>query len=281
MDTDDRTNLLGRFIGQVNLPFWSTPEEETKNAENQADYKGADQYKLYWNVNVLDILQDYDGEDVKSINTSFGIGKDWYPMADAPNCIRHKDDPGDAAVESGEARPILFRASSGLGQFLGLITGKNRTWETDDGPAVVMDDGGPLDVNLLPLGKFFRENEIYDSRDADIWKGLIFEFRGLGMKYGDRKPRMRPFPVRWLPSFDGATDLSKLSQRSTGASGASDYDWTQHGATPATATTLNQLAGRSTSHAQFAKDAALLPAVKDNDDLMAAVMDESNGNWGS
>jgi hypothetical protein len=277
MDTDDSAPLLGHFIGQTNLSFWSTPDEESKG---KADYENSDQYKLYWNVNVLDILQDYSGEDVKSVNLSFGIGKDWMPLAADPNQIRHKDDPGDEAVEAGDAKPILFRTTSGLGTLLALISGKLKTWETDE-PAVVMDEGGPLDVNMRQLGRHFNDNEIYDSRDCTIWEGLIFEYRGIGLKYGQRKPRMSPKPVRWLPEFSGATDLSKLSEaRDTGAA-PDTQTWVEAGADDATAATLEALAQRSKSHAAFAKNAALLPAVKDNETLMAAVMDETNGNWGA
>lgn len=283
MDTTEGPGFLGAFIGQVNLPFWSTPEEEGRNNPNgPPDYKDADKFKLYWNVQVLDITQEWDGEDVKSVNKSFGIGKQpWAPMASAPNNIRHEDDPGDAAVEAGEAKPILFNEKSGLGMLLALISGKFDEWHTDDADAEIMDGLGPVRYDLTSLGKYFRDNEIYDSRDADIWKGLIFEFRGLGLKYGTNKVRMTPLPVRWLPEFSGAADLSKLSGARDGGSAPDTAVWESAGADAATAATLASLVTRSPNHAAFAKNAALLPAVKDNETLMAAVMDETNGNWGA
>lgn len=274
-DTDDSQGLLGHFIGKVGPSFWSSTLAESKGEQS---WQGADKTKLFWNVGVEDVLQDgYEGVVPPAVTVNMGIGNGWW--ADETGLIvRHEDDPGDEAVEAGTAKPKLFKSSSLYGMFLDLVAGKAQAYRTEMGAAVVLDGGPDVEYGLNKLAAYMREHRFQDTRDATIWNDLLFEFRGLGLKYRNQEgdPRMKPYPVRFL----GVGEVTE-SIKAPAASNTEDDAkvWVDFGASASTAATLVQLSRAATSHAEFARNALMLAEVKDDEKLSEAVADENNGRW--
>lgn len=289
LDPDESQDLLGHFIGRVEGSFWSTPYVEAAN-DNKPDWEGADVPRLYWHVRVLDVLQpDYDGNIPETVTLTWTIGKGWW-VSENGEQVRHKEDASDEEIENGSAKPHTFKVNTGLGRWLNLIKGGVGRYETEMGPAVLLDGSGDVDYGLYPdVRDYLVANDLVDSRDAGIWRGMVFEFRGLGLKYGsfgkDRDvpttPRMRPYPVKYLGVGDGVG--AGVTQTPNSIAGALDIPardvqtWRNIGASEDTATVLAKLAVAASSHTEFQRNALLVPSVKEDDSLSNAVMDE--GVW--
>lgn len=288
-ETNDSEGDLGDFIGLVTNSIWSNPDIESKG---KADFENSDRYQLYWFVKVLDILQeDYD-DDTEDTVVTMSIGKDWGPEGDGDE-IRHKDDPGDEAVEAGKAKPILFsgapRRGSVYGKFLTLTRGANDNYYTSEGEAEVLDGGEEVDFDLVGVRNYFRKLGITDPRKASIWNNNVFRFRGLGLKYNrDQKPRLKALPVAWLGTLedyeaktgivvgtgtDGNVKVGGTAEaENVAATLPSDTE-------PATVETLTQLVNSSSSHTEFMKNALKLPEVRGNQPITDAIMNEGEGPW--
>lgn len=275
LDTDDSTGLLGHFIGTVQTSFWSTPMAETDGKET-ADW--AQDTRLYWEVSIDDALQeDYGGTIPESLTLSFTCGKGWF-ADESGREIRHEDDASDAEIEAGTAKPKMIRGDSVYGKLIALCIGKINTWTQMN----VMDSGPELEVDLVDVGKFLSEHRTPDPRDAKIWEGIQFEFRGLGRPWTNKKgetveARMKALPVRML----GAKDVANKSEETTIADSesATVVRWRDAGADDATVATLAALANAASSHTEFMKNAALLPAVKSNEALLKVIEASTDGPW--
>lgn len=289
-ETNDSDGELGDFIGLVEDSIWSNAEIESKG---KADYDGADRYQLYWNVTPLQILQDDFDDDVDSATVTMGIGKDWYPEGDGDD-IRHKDDPGDALVDARKAKPILFNGSlrkgSVYGKYLALTRGAVDCYENDRGEAEVLDGGDEVEYDLTPVRRKFKSQGVIDPRKASIWKGHVFRFRGLGLKYrDDQKPRLKALPVAYLGTLEeweknsGNTVVRNESgavDRVGGTAEAIDVAKTLHPDTdPTIVETITDLVNNASSHTEFVKTALKLPEVKDDAVLTTVLMDEIHGPW--
>lgn len=287
LDPDDSSGLLGHFTGTVVGSVWSTPRAESNG---KAKGPNADKLKEFWTVRVDEILQDdYDGADVPQVTVNWGVGTGWDVVGDDDFNIRHEDDPGDEAVESEKAKPIRIKGNSGLGKFLGLITGSRPNYNTEMGAPKVMD-GGDEDVeyDLTGCAEYLRANDLTDSRDSRIWLGTQFEFRGLGQKWRnmDGEPWMTPLPTRFLGVdkdvaggvIDG--DYSPEPAVTLSAVDAADVAPLLPSDTPpATVEAVTALVNTSKTFNRFMKDALLLDDVAAGTPVGDAVMDETNGPW--
>lgn len=285
LDPDESTGLLGDFNGTIVNTVWSTPRAET---HGKAKGDNADKLKLYWTVRVDEILQDdYDGPDVETVTLSWGVGNGWAVEQDDIN-IRHEDDADDVDDAGSVSKPMRIKGNSGLGQFLGLITGSRKVYSTQYGQPKVMDGGeDPPTYDLTGCADYLRENGISDSRDRTIWLGTQYHFRGLGMKYNeDREPWMNPLPVEFLgvdkEVASGVIDPDYSPEPSQAASAIpveSVATLLPTDAEPATVEAVTSLVNASKSFNKFMKDALLLDGVEPGTELGDAVMDENNGPW--
>lgn len=273
LDTDDSSGLLGHFIGTVNTSWWSSPMAET-NGKETADW--AQDTRLYWDVSVDDALQEeYGGTVPESITLTFTCGKGWFADEKGRE-VRHEDDPSDEEVEAGTAKAKMFRGDSLYGKFINLCIGKTEIWSQMD----VMDGGPDLEVDLVDVGKFLREHRTPDPRDAKVWEGIQFEFRGMGREWTNRagekvEARMKALPVRMVDSKDITTNETPAAAEVPRL----DSAWVDAGADVSTVTTLNALANAASSHNEFLKNAALLPAVSSNEGLLKVLEATTDGPW--
>lgn len=254
-ETDDSTGLLAHFVGTVQKSVWTT------DSQRQDPNKPF----LSWLLSVDDILQEnFEGTVPEGVTTNISIGNGWTEDEEG-NTVEHKDGV------------TAFKSSSVYGKIIGLVAGKQDTY----GSNVVVKDGGPeIEVDLSGVAKYMQANGFDDPRVANIWEGLQFEFRGIGFRYRDTKSDDDVFgnvlPVRLVGEnaevkSGGTVTATKSEPVVRDTVGV----WTSNGADEETANTLNDLANASPTHATFRKQALVLPAVKDNADLKAAVMDAS------
>ena len=287
-ETNDSDGDLGHFVGLVDNSIWSNPDIESKG---KADFENSDRYQLYWYTKVLDILQEDFDDDTEDVTVTMSIGKDWLPEGDGDD-IRHKDDPGDDAVERGEAKPILFsgapRRGSVYGKYLTLTRGANDNYYTSEGEAEILDGGDEIEIDLVGIRNYFRKQGITDPRKASIWNGHVFLFRGLGLKYNrDQKPRLKALPVKWLGTLEDYEAQTGVSVKTEG--GVTKVGGTAEAENVATTLPtdtapevvemLTQVVNSSSSHTEFMKTALKLPEVRGNEDLTSAIMNEAEGPW--
>jgi hypothetical protein len=288
MDTDDSQQLLGWFEGTVLDSYWSTSRIES---QGKATFDGADTYKLFWHVRVDDVLQEYDKMVPPSMSVSMGMGEGWLQDPDNKNIVRHEDDPGDEAVEAGRAKPIRFKGSSLLGKFAGLCTGKYESYYTqtaidplvDD--LVVLDDGPELEYDLAGVrGNFTQRGVIADPRDASIWTGMRFLFRGVGFVYRQTRgtPGFRATPFVFLGYDPEASDSAPSSTESASSAGPvvepSDVALAlPEGTDEKLVGQLTDMVNSSKTHTAFMRLALKLPEVKGNEEVKAKVMDAEAG----
>lgn len=286
-DTDDRQTLLGWFNGTVLDSYWSTDRVETKG---KANYDGSDETKLFWLVQIDEVLQEYDKVVAPSLSLNMGLGKGWYPNEDGTR-VEHEDAAPDEEVEAGNAKPIVFKGGSMYGKFLGLVNGKYESYYTGTpvDPMVeepkVLDDGPEPMYQLWEARADLAKHGLGDPRDASIWRGTRWEFRGLGFMYRQTKvPGFKAVPVTYL----GYTDPSQLNQEGAGepVSGGRDVDPQEvsltlpAGTEPALVERLTKTLSASSSHTEFMKEALKLEEVKTNPEVKSAVMNAENGPWG-
>lgn len=272
LDTDDSSGLLGHFIGTVKTSWWSTPMAET-NGEQTAEW--AQETRLYWDVSVDDVLQEFGDTVPESLTLSFTCGKGW--LADvAGREVRHKDAASDEEVEAGTAKPKLFRSDSVYGRFVAMIIGKFSDW----GDQEILDDGGEIVVDLDAVSKFLTDHRTPDPRDAKVWEGIQWEFRGMGRSWTDRQGKEMPAHMKALPvRMLGANDVAETSSPDAPfIDNAADL-WGAAGADVPTLSTLTALRNAASSHTEFMKNAALLPAVKDNEALLKVIEENTDGPW--
>jgi hypothetical protein len=260
--TREAGGLLGHFIGRVKKSEWDT------NARFKGDGKNT---LLFWEVEVRDILQEsFDKVPPEEITVGIGIGSGWNADVDGYT-VEFQDDP---TVEE-------FVNNSLYGKIVNLVAG-----ETDTYPGANVMDGGPeLEVAFGGVGEYMAQHGHDDPRDARIWEGMIFEFRGVGFKYRNQdEMRMKPVPARFIGvgegdglDSDGPSEPAEAVQEATRTD--TTQAWVEAGASDDTAGTLAQLVRTSGSHSAFARNALVLDDVKSDDKLKAAVMDEANGPW--
>lgn len=259
---DESTGFLTHYIGTVRNSFWSNIAAESKG---KVSGDGADATQLFWEVEVIDILQeDFGGNPPETLTVNLGIGKKFWTDPENEDEVEHEDDVEGSA-------PKKFHASSALGKLLRGVAGK------DDylGDYEVMDGGGDVEPDYADLKAHFVKNS-YTGRNCHIWEGVTFEFRGLGFNYGnDRKPRAKAFPVS-VVSIDGSVDPISGRKAAKASTPTVVSPWEAAGADASLAATLNKLMKASDSHESFVKNALMLDAVSGSDDLTAAVNDPAN-----
>lgn len=283
--TDDSSGLLGHFVGKVLDSFWSNAAQES---QGKATGDWAETTQLYWNVELLDIMQeDFGGQPPETLFVQFGIGKKYWPDTENENFVEHEDDTEDNIIK--------FKGQSGIGKILSMVAGKGKDAL---GQFKVEDGGGDVQVDFSGLKEYFQAEKVGmgEVRDARIWQGLVFEFRGLAFPTRDNaNPRMKAIPVRFIGVDSEDNPLTteaiqeKMSQGKGGGHGrrggsgrqaAADKPPSQHwldaGADKSTAKQLDKLAHTAKDYAGFATNAVLLKAVKDSEGLLAAVNDEAN-----
>lgn len=257
-NVDDSTGLLAHFIGTVQSSIWTT--DATRSDPNKPF--------LAWQVSVDDVMQDnFQGTIPETISLNISIGNGWTEDEDGLT-VEHKD-----GVE-------MFKASSAYGKIIGIVAGKSDSFGSN---VVVKDGGGDLEIDLAGLAKYMGEQGFDDPRVSNIWNGLTFEFRGFGFRYRDTKSDDEVFqnvlPVRFVGVGEAAAEAkpAKATKAEKAASEVRDTVgiWTSNGADDDTAKTLNDLANSVESHTAFVKQALVIPAVQESDDLKAAVMDAS------
>lgn len=248
-DTDESSGLLTHFVGTVKESVWTTDaQKEDPNAPF-----------LQWNVTVDDVLQEsFQGTVPESLLVNITIGKGWVED-ETGETVEHKDN-----LE-------MFKASSAYGKIIGLVAGKSDSYGSN---AKAMDGDGDIKVDLTGVAKYMAANGYDDPRVSSIWNGLTFEFRGIGFVYRSTQgePYAQSLPVRLV---DGAAPTPKKAKAAPKATLDTVGVWTSNGADEATANTLNDLANSAKNHADFARQALVLPEVTASDDLKAAVLDES------
>jgi len=272
---DNSSGLLTHFVGRVNKGLWSTIFAESQG-QTTGDF--AQNTMLFWHVGVLDILQaNYEakGAPVESILTSFGIGNGWHQTPDDPNLVEHEDDTDDYKKK--------FHASSALMRFVYLVSGENSAYE---GTKVLDGDDENYSIDLSGVRQVHAQKGVKTLRDASIWDGMIFEFRGLGTPTRDRpNPRAKALPVRYVGYEESeVTDLSQYVQQTstTNSAGASTRglgtpeqhqvdQWISAGASGATVDILSRLHASSPSYEAFKGNAAMIGDVKDNEELLKAI----------
>lgn len=290
MDTDDSQQLLGWFAGTVLESIWSSSRVES---EGKYSGDGADTTKLYWHTRIDDVFQEYDKMVPPTMTISMGIGEKWHWDPENKHLVRHEDDPGDEAIEAGRGKPILFKGSSLYGKFLGLCTGKYDSYYTqtpidplvDD--LVVLDDGPPLEYDMTGVAANFRERGIEaDSRDASLWVGQRFLFRGTGFVYRQTKgtPPFRATPFAWLGYDPNASDSAVSSPENASTGGVTVVPAQvalalPEGTSDDVVATVTQLVNSASSHTQFMRNALKLDEIKGDADIKAKVMDADAGPW--
>lgn len=252
-DTDDSSGLLSHFIGTVNESVWTT------DSQRQDPNKPF----MSWQVTVDDILQEnFAGTAPETLTVNISIGNGWVEDETGAT-VEHKD-----GLES-------FKSQSAYGRIIGIVAGKADDYGAQ---AVVKDGDGEVDVDLADVAKYMNANGYDDPRVSAIWTGFQFEFRGIGFKFRDQSledvfANVLPVKVVNVPG-----DTPKAAKPKGGKAKAQRDTvgvWTSNGADDETASTLNDLANKAGNHAEFAREALVLPAVQGNDDLKAAVMDAS------
>lgn len=290
MDVDDSQQLLGWFEGTVIDPLWSNSRAQS---EGKYTGDGADTIKAYWHVSVDKVHQDYDKMAPPTTTVSFGIGEKWHVDPENPNVVRHEDDPGEAAIEAGDGKPILIKGSSVFGKVVGLSTGKYESYFTQTAvdpmvrDLVVLDDGPPVEYEMYGVADAMRARGITtDSRDISIWRGARFLFRGVGIPYRNTQgtPRFQVLPFAFL-GFDEDV-ASGAESSSAGLAGRpvsidpADVANLCAADTPAEAVEeLAKLLSTSNTHTEFMRAALrIVNGQKLGEDVKAAVMNE-DGLW--
>lgn len=278
LNPDEPTEFITHFTGTVIKSFWSNPLTES---QGKADYDGAERYMLYWLVRYDQFLQEIDTlPESETTTISFSIGDKYEPLSSDRTKIRHENDDSDSNPNSKPkipAGPTVKRKDgvSLYGRMLSLVSGRVDTYETEEGVAVPDDeDGGPLVVDFHGARQALMEQGATDARDATIWQGTQWEFRGLWLPYGgdikQKRPKILPVIFRGIEGGSAATRMSE--EELTAAVGA---------VLPTESDELVEkvakLVATSTSHAAFAKNALRLDGVEGA--VKDAVMDEHTGPW--
>lgn len=277
---DDSSGLLTHFIGRVNKGLWSTFFAET---DGQVSGDFAQTTLWFGHVDVLDILQanySTSGPPVESILASFGIGNGWQQDANDPNLVEHEDD-----TETNRPR---FRGNTAFMKVAYLISGQNDKYDN----AVVLDGDSPnINYDMQGVRKVHAERGIKTLRDASLYDGCIFEWRGLGFptRQNPKPDRPKPYPTRYLGySVDEVVDLSTLDTGSghstNNSSGAARRglgsvpaevveQWQSVGASEPTVAVLTRLYEASPTLDHFINNAGMLPDVKASEQLASIIVD--------
>ena len=288
-DDDDRQVLLGDFEGVVLDSFWSTPRIESKG---QAQFDGADTIQLYWHVKPTEVYQEWDNLVPDHITVQFGIGEGWETDEDGV-MVSHTDDPSEEKLEKELAKPIQFKGSSLYGKFLGLCSGKYKTYYTQTnvdpmvGPVKVLDDGDKIDWDLGTVRSVLARKKA-NPRDASIWKGVVFRFRGVGLPYRQDRdnPRFKVLPVAFIGEDQDAAaayDGGSAGRGGTSSAGQPSSPRlvaeTLPGASAELVETITGLVDSSETFTLFRRNTLNLPEVKADSEIKAAVMNETGGPW--
>lgn len=284
-DPDESQQLLGHYRGTVLESFWSTDRVQSKG---KANYDGADTTKLFWLTSIDEVLQYGYNKLVPEANTiKFGVGEKWIPNEDGTR-IEHEDAASDEEIAAGNAKPVPFGGGSLYGKFLGLVNNKYTSYFTDSpvDPMVdepkVLDDGPEPEYQLYGARAKLQQLGRNDPREAGIWVGFQWEFRGLGFWYrSTKRPGFGVVPVTYVGFNEDTPSVAPGAPEQAGSVvDAADVAARLPGDTePGLVEQLAKLVSVSASHTEFMKQALVITEVKGDDAIKAAVMDSENGPW--
>lgn len=275
-NVNESDNRLGWFIGTVTEDYYSDSMTESGG---KATFQNADQVARFWKLTVDDVIQEYDGKVPEEVSIKLGLGKGWEKTPDG-TAVRHEDDDESAPDDDAD-----FKASSGYGQLVALCIGKRKEWKARE--VIVMDGGDEVEYDFSGVTDYMRANDYDDPREAGIWVGTKWLFRGLALIYNEGdEPRTTPKPVAFLGTSDAPTGSTGGAGKASSAKGKVEVDpedvgnkLVEAGAEP-TDEQVEQLAKlleTSPNHAAFARNA--LAIVGNDEALRAAVMDQGSGAW--
>lgn len=197
LDTGDDFTPLGYFYGTIKESFWSTPMAESDGKQTE---EWAQKTRLYWLVEVEDILQPEFEGDVTDTTLAFGVGKAW-EFDESGRYAIHPDQPPTEDIIARRAKNKVFSPSCMYGMILDMSTGKIASYDgaSNVKELRVLDGGPPIEYDMAALGVYLRSVGKVNARDASIWKGLKFLFRGAGFVYRNTEDpdnvRMTTVPV--------------------------------------------------------------------------------------
>lgn len=274
-NVNESDNRLGYFEGTVIEDYFSDSMTESGG---KANFPNADQTCKFWKVSVDDILQDYDGKAQDEVSIKLGLGKGWEKTPDG-TAVRHDDDDPDNPDADKD-----FDVRSAYGQLIALCVGKRKEWKARR--VEPLDGGGPVEYDFDGVRDYMRANDLDDPREAGVWTGTRWLFRGLGFQY-NRDDDELIFSVRPV-AFLGAGDNVKPS----GSSGPGRVEIVEIsaddvssllaqrdiGVTEELAGQIAKLVVTSSNFAAFGRNALALAGPSD-EGLKTAIMDQAAGPW--
>lgn len=228
-DIDESSGFLTNFRGRVADSY----------ANTDPNYNKGESVLVIWEMEDLEVLQEWEGDIPDPMVISFPVGKGWF--TEDNELLEH---------ERGKEK---FHASSVYGKLVGTVAGRLENFGTN----ASRTDGEDLDVDLSSAMPVLEERGTPEH--VGIWKGFTFEFAEVHFDYGtdkDGKPmgsnRTMPAVVVAVP--DGAGTGTK------GAAGAK-----KAAAKPAAAkkTASTRKAAASSSPASANSSAAAATATED------------------
>lgn len=282
--TDKSTGFLTHFTGTIAESYFGTDPR----------YNNGESLLLIWEIDDISVLQeDFDGELPEPFTISMPVGKDWF------------SDDGSKAEH--KRKKETFHATSIYGRLIDAVTG-----ETDGfGPQASTTDDTDLEVDLTGLRDVLPERG--DPTEAEIWKGLSFEFKEVLFDFGERKGEKmqsrRTLPVKVAgespakPKRGGGkkTSAAKPKEEAPKESAAekarriaaeakerAKAKESTNGDNPllevvdGDAELADQLLAMLTEaddYNAFVDACVTLPVMMENDVLLAKVLDENEGPW--
>lgn len=281
-ETDDSSGFLSAFNGTVKDTWFGTDPR----------YNNGDTTILFWNVSVDEVLEERDGEIPEELALSLPVGTGW-------------ETEDGATVEHSKGKE-KFHASSVLGKLIDAVMGTVANFGNNasrtDGEELVVDLEGLADV--LP-----KRGE---PTQADVWKGLRFEFREVVFDFGpDKKaakaadgtqPHItsrRTLPVKYLGEAGAETAEAPKAAKSNTAdkvAAAKAAAAKKAAAKPAEAEAegpfsfvadeglraqLTAALNDATDFNAFCEAVLAIPEALTDDAVLAKCLDDQSGPWAS
>ena len=301
LDTGDDFIPLGWFTGTVKESFWSTPMAESDGKQTE---EWALKTRLYWLVEVESIDQPEFEGDIESTTLAWGVGKAW-EFDESGRYAIHPDQPALEDIIAGRSKNKVFSPSSMYGMILDMATGKIDGYDGSSNlkELRVLDGGPPIEYDMVSVGQYLRANQLVDSRDATIWKGLKFLFRGCGMIYRNTEdpdnvrmtavpvalcgvpspaaaavppaataalePTPAPIPAAAPAAAPAPAQAPQVAGQDPRAASLAAIE--AAGADELTMTVLRKLAENAANAGEFTRNASVLPAVAQNPTVQAMV----------
>lgn len=281
-ETDDSSGFLSAFAGTVKDTWFGTDPR----------YNNGDTTILFWLTSVDEVLEERDGEIPEELTLSLPVGTGW-------------ETEDGASVEHSKGKE-KFHASSVLGKLIDAVMGTVANFGNNasrtDGEELVVDLEGLADV--LP-----KRGE---PTQADVWKGLRFEFREVVFDFGpDKKaakekdgtqPHItsrRTLPVKFLgeagsekaepKKADGAAKVAAAAKKAAAAKAAAKpaeaapeaegpFSFVEDEGLRAQ---LEAVLNDASDFNGFCEALLAIPEALTDDAVLAKCLDEQSGPWAS